>query len=70
MNKSIEFKEHFGVIRMWVERDRAPFDDYIVGYFDRNDNGYYVFNPSGDAMYCKHLRFAADKASDLNKDIG
>jgi hypothetical protein len=70
MNKSIEFKEYFHVIRMWVERDCSPFDEYVVGYFDKNDEGYYVFNPSGVAMTCKYLKFAAEKASDLNKGIG
>jgi len=67
LNASIEYKEHYGVIRMWCERDSAPFDDYIIGHFEKDGDGYYVFEPaSGVRMTCKHLRMAAEKASELN----
>lgn len=67
---SIEFKEHHGVIRMWCERDSGPFDDYILGHFETNEEGYYVFHPSdGAEMSCKHLRTAAVKADELNSNI-
>ena len=63
----VTFKEHGSVIRMMDERDCTPFDEYIVGYFDKGEDGYYEFNASeGVRMSCKHLRVAADKASELN----
>lgn len=66
----ITFKNHHSVIRMMDERDCAPFDEYIVGYFDKGEEGDYEFNASeGVRMTCKHLREAADKTSELNKGI-
>lgn len=67
---SIEFKDQHGIVRMWAERDCAPFDNYIIGHFEKGDEGYYIFEPSnGVQMTCKHLRTAAAKASELNTGI-
>jgi hypothetical protein len=52
---------------MWVERDCAPFDDYIMGHFEKDNEGFYRFEPSdGVKMACVHLREAAQKAGELN----
>ncbi len=66
LTASIEFKEESGVITMWCERDCAPFDDYMLGHFSKEEDGYYEFTPYGGKMTCKHLRTAAKKASELN----
>ena len=62
-----EYKEHFGVIRMLRERDTGPFGYFIMGHFEKDEDGYYIFSPTdGVRMTCKDLRTAAQKASELN----
>ena len=67
MEREIEFKDLSGRIIMQVERDSAPFDEYILGVIKKDDLGYYRFAPNpGVIMTCKHLRVAAKKVSELN----
>ena len=66
LSSEFEYKEHFGVIRMSGERECAPFDNYIIGYFEKTDEGYFVFEPSIHRMTCKQLREASKKVSELN----
>lgn len=70
LTASIEFKECKDSVNMWCERDSAPFDDYIIGGFKKEEDGYFVFYPAlGVQMTCKQLRLAAQKASDLNMNL-
>jgi len=67
LSREFEYKDHFGVIRMIAERDYGPFDKYTIGHFEKNEDGYFVFEPSnGVQMTCKQLREAAKKAGELN----
>lgn len=67
MKQIIEFRNCGEIIEMWTENDAPPFNDYVVGEFKRDDEGYYRFHPSATVvMTCKHLREAAKKASFLN----
>lgn len=67
MINQYEYKDHFGLVRMFRERDLAPFDYYIIGNFEKEDDGFYIFVPADSVrMTCKDLRTAAQKASELN----
>ena len=65
--QEIEFRETSNGIQMWVERDTGPFDEYVLGVFQKDDDGFYRFHPTtGAVLTQKYLRQAAQKASELN----
>ena len=64
-----EFKEHFGIVRMIAERDVPPFDEHILGHFEKGEDEFYRFSPSdGVLLTCRDLRNASYKAAQLNTD--
>lgn len=70
LSREIEFKQNDETVEMWVERDYPPFDDYVIGIFKKDHQGYFRLHPSAGAeMHCKHLREAAQKANELNAAI-
>ena len=72
MNKNmreVEFRRNDERIEMWVERDSAPFDDYLCGEIIEHEDGYYRFHPTnGVSMHCKLLREVVEELSRLNTE--
>ena len=67
LSREIEFRAVGDEVEMWCERDCTPFDDYVIGVFRKDDEGFYRLHAStGAVMRCKHLREAAQKVSELN----
>ena len=67
LQSEIEFKDNGEFVEMWFEDDRPPFKDVLAGAFRKDEEGYFRFHPARKVvMTCKHLRIAAQKASELN----
>lgn len=65
--REVEFRQNGEQIDMWVERDCAPFDDYICGVLRKDVEGFFRFNPNaGVVMHCKLLQEVAAAVGGLN----
>lgn len=65
--REVEFRQAHEHVQMWVERDEAPFDDYLCGRLIQGEDGYYRFHPApGVVMHQKLLREAAAEVARLN----
>lgn len=70
MIRMIEFKGNGEIIEMWVQREDAPYDEYIIAIIKKGDDGYSRFYPKdGVVMIQKYLREAADEISKLNSSV-
>lgn len=68
MSEQIEFNEKGNVIEILYEDDRPPFDRKLMGILQKDDEGFYRFHPSRNAvMIQKHFRIVGDKISELNR---
>jgi hypothetical protein len=66
--REVEFRTRGEDLEMWVERDRAPHDDYVAGVLRKDTEGFFRFHPSqGVVLHCKLLREAAAELSRLNQ---
>lgn len=68
--REVEFRQRGDEWDMWVERDCAPFDDYVCGVLRKNEEGYLRFHPSnGVVMHCKLLREVAAEVARRNAQL-
>ena len=69
LSREFEYVEIGETVEMSAERDCGPFDEYVVGYFIKDDDGHYRFAANSDEpMTCKQLREAAKKCGLLNSN--
>lgn len=65
--REVAFRQRGDEVDMWVERDCAPFDDYVCGVLRKDEQGFFRFHPrTGVMMHCKLLREVALEVSRLN----
>ena len=65
--REVEFRKIGVAVEMWVERDCAPFEDYLCGILRRDGEEFYRFHPSPSVvMHCKLLREVAAEVARLN----
>ena len=65
--REIYFRQRGDEVDMLVERDCAPFDDYVCGVLRKGGNGFFRFHPStGVVMHQKLLREVAAEVTRLN----
>jgi len=66
-DNGIDFVRHDEYVTVLVERECAPFDEYLCGWILEGEDGFFRFHPAnGDAMWCKLLREIAEELSRLN----
>ena len=63
----VEFRQIGLDVQMWVERDCAPFGDYLCGRLIRDVEGFFRFHPSSTVVvHYNLLRQAAFEVARLN----